>query len=79
MVGGSSQVKLMQRKLEERFPSKVVCVNNPDIVVAEGACKMAWLYESSMRGAVGASRALTIADCVPIGLGMETTNSANQA
>lgn len=79
MVGGSSQLILMQKKLEDMFPGKVHRVNNPDVAVAMGAARLAWLYEQTTRGGTAdGARALTISDSVPIGLGISALNDLNQ-
>lgn len=80
MVGGSSKLTLMQEKLKARFGDKVKLLNDPDVAVALGAAKLAWLDEQSEgKGEeTEGARVITMQDSVPIGLGIEAVNGNHQ-
>jgi molecular chaperone DnaK len=43
LIGGSSQIPLVQREMQDRFGSRITPVNNPDTIIAEGAALVDYL------------------------------------
>jgi len=65
LVGGSTRVPLVRRRVEEFFGRKPLCSLDPDQVVAMGAAVQAGVL-------MGARRDMLLLDVVPLSLGIET-------
>ena len=65
LVGGSTRVPLVRRRVEEFFGRKPLCSLDPDQVVAMGAAVQAGVL-------MGSRREMLLLDVVPLSLGIET-------
>ena len=67
LVGGSSRIPAVRRRLEEKFGNKLIRSSNPDESVAVGACIQAGVMSGGVKG-------LVLVDITPLTLGIETDN-----
>ena len=66
LVGGSTRLKLIKRKLEENYPIKILNNINPDLVVSQGAA----IQASNLSG--DSKQDMLLLDVLPLSLGIET-------
>jgi Fe-S protein assembly chaperone HscA len=69
LVGGSSRIPLVRRRVEEQFGRPAHCELNPDEVVAMGAAVQASILSGEMRQ-------ILLLDITPLSLGIETMGGA---
>ncbi len=65
LVGGSTRVPLVQRRVQEIFRREPICTLNPDEVVAMGAAVQANILDGQMTG-------MLLLDVIPLSIGIET-------
>ena len=66
LVGGSTRLKLIKRKLEENYQIKILNNINPDLVVSQGAA----IQASNLSG--NSKEDMLLLDVLPLSLGIET-------
>lgn len=69
LVGGSSRIPLVRRRVEEFFGRRPHCELNPDEVVAMGAAVQASILQGQLRQ-------ILLLDITPLSLGIETMGGA---
>lgn len=72
MVGGSSRMLLIQKKLQDMFGDKVEILEKPELAVGRGAALLASMAEAKESGQnLNVPHALSIQETLPIGIGLE--------
>ncbi|MFN8817233.1 MAG: Hsp70 family protein [bacterium] len=80
LVGGSTRVPLVRRKVAELFGCEPYTAIDPDLAVGLGAAVQAAVLEAKERGGggggVGGAGGMMLLDVVPLSLGLETVGGA---